>query len=50
MAGIFFLFFIAQALLFFGKRRPAFILCILNLVWILALLFYHATTTLQIRL
>ena len=50
MIGIFIVFLIMQGLIFFNKQKIAIILGLLNLAFMLGMLYYHATTILQIRL
>ncbi len=50
MVGIFLVFLIVQGLILFNKQKIAILLGLLNLVFMLGMLYYHATTVLQIRL
>ncbi len=50
MIGIFAIYFVAQILIIFNKQKVFFIFLFINLFFITLMLYYHATSTLNIRL
>jgi Family of unknown function (DUF5993) len=50
MAGLFLLYVFVMLLLWFGQRKAAMILGIINLILILAMFWYHVTDVVNISL
>ncbi len=50
MVGLFFLFFVAEMLIFLKKRPYALALALLTIFLCFGMLIHHATDTLQVRL